>query len=264
MFLKRIEMQGFKSFADNITINFEEPVTGIVGPNGCGKSNISDAIRWVLGEQSVKSLRGEKMTDIIFAGSEDRKPMNMAEVTLVFDNSTRMLNSDLDEIELTRRIYNTDQEAEYLINHKNVRYKDILDLVMDTGLGKNSLSMISQGNVMSFAEAKPYDRREIFEDAAGVSKYKKRKIESLNKLERTKENLDRTFDILSELERQVSPLKRQARKAEIYREKKSRLEQIEVAVLVNDIRNLLRNAHHVYAQEHADLIQRIACRNLAG
>jgi len=238
MFLKRIEMQGFKSFADNITINFEEPVTGIVGPNGCGKSNISDAIRWVLGEQSVKSLRGEKMTDIIFAGSEDRKPMNMAEVTLVFDNSARMLNSDLDEIELTRRIYNTDQEAEYLINRKNVRYKDILDLVLDTGLGKNSLSMISQGNVMSFAEAKPYDRREIFEDAAGVSKYKKRKIESLNKLERTKDNLDRTFDILSELERQVSPLKRQARKAELYREKKNRLEQIEVAVLVNDIRNL--------------------------
>ena len=238
MFLKRIEMQGFKSFADNITINFEDPVTGIVGPNGCGKSNISDAIRWVLGEQSVKSLRGEKMTDIIFAGTEDRKPLNMAEVTLVFDNSKHMLNSDLDEIELTRRIYNTDQDAEYLINKKNVRYKDILDLIMDTGLGKNSLSMISQGNVLSFAEAKPYDRREIFEDAAGVSKYKKRKIESLNKLERTKENLDRTFDIISELERQVSPLKRQAKKAEIYREKKARLEQIEVAVLVNDIQNL--------------------------
>ncbi|MBR5341833.1 MAG: AAA family ATPase [Erysipelotrichaceae bacterium] len=238
MFLKRIEMQGFKSFADNITINFEDPVTGIVGPNGCGKSNISDAIRWVLGEQSVKSLRGEKMTDIIFAGTEERKPTNMAEVTLVFDNSQHMLNSELDEIELTRRIYNTEQDAEYLINKKNVRYKDILDLIMDTGLGKNSLSMISQGNVLSFAEAKPYDRREIFEDAAGVSKYKKRKIESLNKLERTKENLDRTFDILSELERQVSPLKRQAKKAEIYREKKARLEQIEVAVLVNDIQNL--------------------------
>ncbi|MBQ1534678.1 MAG: AAA family ATPase [Erysipelotrichaceae bacterium] len=238
MFLKRIEMQGFKSFADNIKITFDDPVTGIVGPNGCGKSNISDAIRWVLGEQSVKSLRGEKMTDIIFAGSEDRKAMNMAEVTLVFDNSQHLLNSDLDEIELTRRIYNTDQDAEYLINHKNVRYKDILDLVMDTGLGKNSLSMISQGNVMNFADAKPYDRREVFEDAAGVSKYKKRKIESLNKLERTKENLDRTFDILSELERQVSPLKRQARKAELYREMKSKLEQIEVAVLVNDIQNL--------------------------
>ena len=238
MFLKRIEMQGFKSFADHITINFEDPVTGIVGPNGCGKSNISDAIRWVLGEQSVKSLRGEKMTDIIFAGTEERKAMNMAEVTLVFDNSQHMLNSDLDEIELTRRIYNNDQDAEYLINKKNVRYKDILDLILDTGLGKNSLSMISQGNVISFSEAKPYDRREIFEDAAGVSKYKKRKIESLNKLERTKENLDRTFDILSELERQVTPLKRQARKAEIYREKKARLEQIEVAVLVNDIQNL--------------------------
>ena len=238
MFLKRIEMQGFKSFADNIKIDFEDPVTGIVGPNGCGKSNISDAIRWVLGEQSVKSLRGEKMTDIIFAGTEERKPMNMAEVTLVFDNKDRYLNSDLDEIELTRRIYNTDQDAEYLINRKNVRYKDIMDLIMDTGLGKNSMSMISQGNVSAFAEAKPYDRREIFEDAAGVSKYKKRKIESLNKLERTKENLDRTFDILSELERQVSPLKRQAKKAEIYREKKSRLEQIEVAVLVSDIQNL--------------------------
>ena len=238
MFLKSIEMQGFKSFADNIKITFDDPVTGIVGPNGCGKSNISDAIRWVLGEQSVKSLRGEKMTDIIFAGSEDRKAMNMAEVTLVFDNSQHLLNSDLDEVELTRRIYNTDQDAEYLINHKNVRYKDILDLVMDTGLGKNSLSMISQGNVMNFADAKPYDRREVFEDAAGVSKYKKRKIESLNKLERTKENLDRTFDILSELERQVSPLKRQARKAELYREMKSKLEQIEVAVLVNDIQNL--------------------------
>ena len=238
MFLKRIEMHGFKSFADNIVINFDDPITGIVGPNGCGKSNISDAIRWVLGEQSVKSLRGEKMTDIIFSGTEERKPMNMAEVTLVFDNSQHMLNSDLDEIELTRRIYNDDQDAEYLINKKNVRYKDILDLIMDTGLGKNSLSMISQGNVLSFAEAKPYDRREIFEDAAGVSKYKKRKIESLNKLERTKENLDRTYDILSELERQVSPLRRQAKKAEIYREKKARLEQIEVAVLVNDIQNL--------------------------
>ena len=238
MFLKRIEMQGFKSFADPISIDFEDPVTGIVGPNGCGKSNISDAIRWVLGEQSVKSLRGEKMTDVIFAGTEERKPLNMAEVTLIFDNSEHYLNSDDEEVQITRRIYNTDQEAEYLINKKNVRYKDILDLIMDTGLGKNSLSMISQGNVSAFAEAKPYDRREIFEDAAGVSKYKKRKIESLNKLERTKENLDRTYDILSELERQVSPLKRQAKKAEIYREKKERLEQIEVAVLVSEIQNL--------------------------
>lgn len=240
MFLKRIEMQGFKSFADKSIINFEDPITGVVGPNGCGKSNISDAIRWVLGEQSVKSLRGEKMTDIIFAGTESRKPLDFAEVTLVFDNTKHLLNSELEEVQLTRRILNTgdDSESEYLINKKNVRYKDILDVVMDTGLGKNSLSMISQGNVMSFAESKPYDRREIFEDAAGVAKYKKRKIESLNKLERTKENLDRTYDILSELERQVSPLKRQAKKAQIYREKKARLEQIEVAVLVSEIKQL--------------------------
>ena len=240
MFLKRIEMHGFKSFADNIVINFENPVTGVVGPNGCGKSNISDAIRWVLGEQSAKSLRGEKMTDIIFAGTENRKAMDMAEVTLVFDNSKHQLNSELDEVEVTRRIFNggEETETEYLINKQNVRYKDILDLVMDTGLGKNSLSMISQGNVMSFAEAKPYDRRDIFEDAAGVAKYKKRKIESLNRLERTKENLDRTYDILAELERQVSPLKRQAKKATIYREKKARLEEIEVAVLVSEIQQL--------------------------
>lgn len=240
MFLKRIEMQGFKSFADRTVIEFDHPVTGVVGPNGCGKSNISDAIRWVLGEQSVKSLRGDKMTDVIFAGSENRKPMSMAEVTLVFDNSNRKLNDDRDEIEITRRLYNVDdnQESEYLINRRNVRLKDVVELILDSGLAKDSLSMISQGNISSFAEAKPYDRRAIFEDAAGVAKYKKRKIESLAKLDRTKENLERTFDILNELERQVSPLKRQAKKAEIYREKKKRLQEIEIAVLVDDIKAL--------------------------
>lgn len=235
MFLKRIEMQGFKSFADRVVINFDNSVTGVVGPNGCGKSNISDAIRWVLGEQSVKSLRGEKMTDVIFSGSENRKAQNMAEVTLVFDNEKRYLNSDKDEIEVTRRIYNTDQDAEYLINRNQVRLKDVIDLILDSGLGKDSLSMISQGNISSFAEAKPHERRAIFEEAAGVSKYKKRKIESLSRLEKTKENLERTFDILNELEKQVSPLKRQAKKAELYREKKAKLKEIEVAVLVDEI-----------------------------
>lgn len=238
MFLKRIEMQGFKSFADRVVINFENSVTGVVGPNGCGKSNISDAIRWVLGEQSVKSLRGEKMTDVIFSGSENRKAQNMAEVTLVFDNSKHYLNSDLEEIEVTRRIYSTEQDAEYLINRNHVRLKDIVDLILDSGLGKDSLSMISQGNISAFAEAKPYERRAIFEEAAGVAKYKKRKLESLNRLERTKDNLERTADLLNELEKQVSPLKRQARKAEIYREKKARLEQIEIAVLVREITRL--------------------------
>ncbi len=236
MFLKRIEMQGFKSFADRIVINFDSSVTGIVGPNGCGKSNISDAIRWVLGEQSVKSLRGDKMTDVIFAGSESRKAVSMAEVTLVFDNTQRVLNSSEDEIEVTRRIYNTEQDAQYLINHNNVRLKDVVDLILDSGLGKDSLSIISQGNVVGFADAKPYERRGIFEEAAGVSKYKKRKMESIARLERTKENLDKTLNVLQELERQVSPLKRQARKAEIYREKKKRLEEIETAVLVDEIR----------------------------
>lgn len=235
MFLKRIEIQGFKSFADHVTINFEDNVTGVVGPNGCGKSNISDAIRWVLGEQSVKSLRGEKMTDVIFSGSENRKAMNKAEVTLVFDNRNHYLNSDDEEIEITRRIYASEQDAEYLINRRQVRLKDIVDLILDSGLGKDSLSMITQGNISSFAEAKPYERRAVFEEAAGVAKYKKRKIESINRLERTKDNLERTFDILNELEKQVSPLRRQARKAELYKEKKEHLNKIEIAVLVNEI-----------------------------
>lgn len=245
MFLKRIEMQGFKSFADRIVINFEHSVVGIVGPNGCGKSNISDAIRWVLGEQSVKSLRGEKMSDIIFSGAEKRKAQNMAEVTLVFDNSKRFLNSDLDEIEVTRKIYLNEQDAEYLINRNNVRLKDITDLILDSGLGKDSLSIISQGNINAFAEAKPYERRALFEEAAGVAKYKKRKIESLNRLERTKDQLNRTFDVLTELEKQVNPLKRQANKARIYNEKKKRLEEIEIAVLVTEIKQLSEDKENI-------------------
>ena len=235
MFLKRIEMQGFKSFADKTIISFDSPITGVVGPNGCGKSNITDAVRWVLGEQSAKSMRGEKMNDVIFAGSADRRKVNMAEVTLVFDNSNHILNTEKEEIEVTRRLFRDSGDAEYLIDHNNVRLKDIVDLFLDTGLGKDSLSIISQGTVVSFADAKPVDRRGIFEEAAGVAKYKKRKLESLSKLERTKDNLERSTDILNELEKQVSPLKRQARKAEIYREKKARLEEIEITVLVNEI-----------------------------
>lgn len=238
MFLKRIEMQGFKSFADKVVIHFDHSVTGVVGPNGCGKSNITDAVRWVLGEQSVKSMRGNTMTDVIFSGSADRRPVGMAEVTLVFDNSQHFLHTQNDEVEITRRLYRSNAQGDYFINRVPCRLKDIVDLILDTGLGKDSLSMISQGNISSFAEAKPVDRRGIFEEAAGVSKYKKRKIESLGKLERTKDNLERTNDILSELERQVTPLKRQAHKAEIYREKKARLEKIEIAVLVEDITKL--------------------------
>lgn len=235
MFLKQIQMQGFKSFADRTVINFSDPITGIVGPNGCGKSNISDAVRWVLGEQSAKSMRGDKMNDVIFAGSADRRKLNMAEVTLIFDNTSRVLNMDQDEIEVTRRLYRDSGDAAYLINNQNVRLKDVVDLFLDTGLGRDSLSIISQGNVVSFAQAKPTERRGVFEEAAGVSKYKKRRMESLSRLERTKDNLDRSTDILNELEKQVSPLKRQAHKAEIYRQKKARLEEIEISVLVSEI-----------------------------
>jgi len=239
MFLKRIEMQGFKSFADRTIITFDHPITGVVGPNGCGKSNISDAVRWVLGEQSAKSMRGEKMNDVIFAGSADRRKLNMAEVSLIFDNSNHILNDEKEEIEVTRRLYRDSGDAEYLINRKNVRLRDVVELFLDTGLGRDSLSIISQGNVISFAEAKPYERRGIFEEAAGVAKFKKRKLESLSKLERTKTNLERSQDILTELEKRVSPLKRQARKAEIYREKKAQLEEIEISVLVQNIDQFL-------------------------
>ena len=248
MFLKRIEMQGFKSFADRVTIEFEHEITGVVGPNGCGKSNITDAVRWVLGEQSVKNLRGSSMSDVIFAGSADRNKVNMAEVTLVFDNTNHALNSDSDELEVTRRLYRDSGESEYLINRRNVRLKDILDLIVDTGLGKDSLSMISQGNVVAFADARPIDRRAIFEEAAGVAKYKKRKIETLSRLARTKDNMDRCADIVNELSRQVGPLEKAAAKAKIYHEKKQRLQQIEVAVLVNEI-GQLQNALSNYQSQ---------------
>lgn len=236
MFLIRIELQGFKSFADKTVIQFDQDITGIVGPNGCGKSNVNDAIRWVLGEQSVKSLRsGTNMSDIIFSGSEYRKPVNMARVTLVFDNSTRVFDSDFDEIEITRQILRANNEASYFINKTPCRLKDINDLVMDTGLGKDSLSIITQGNISSFADAKPEDRRSLFEEAAGVAKYKKRKKISLSKLEQTKENLDRLQDILDELERQIGPLEKQAKKAEKYISLRDKLSKIEISVLVEDI-----------------------------
>ena len=176
MYLKKIELHGFKSFADKVNIEFQPGITGIVGPNGCGKSNISDAVRWVLGEQSVKSLRGSNMADVIFAGSQDRRAQNLAEVTLIFDNSDRMLNYDYNEVEITRRLYRQGNEAEYLLNRQQCRLKDITDLLLDTGLGRDSLSIISQGNISNFADSRPEERRVIFEEAAGVSKYKKRKI----------------------------------------------------------------------------------------
>ena len=166
-------MQGFKSFADKTVLELENAVTGVVGPNGCGKSNISDAIKWVLGEKSAKTLRATDMTDVVFSGAEGRGALNFAEVTLVIDNTSRILNIDKDDVEITRRIYKEENEAQYLINRQQVRLKDVTDLILDTGLGKDSLSLVSQGNITEFADAKSYDRRNIFEEAAGVAKYKK-------------------------------------------------------------------------------------------
>lgn len=231
-------MHGFKSFADRSIIEFKPGITGIVGPNGCGKSNINDAIRWVLGEQSAKSLRGSNMSDVIFAGSEDRKAESMAEVTLVFDNSDHYIKSEYNEIEITRRLYREDNEAEYLLNHQSCRLKDIIDLMMDTGLGRDSLSIISQGNISSFADSRPEDRRGMFEEAAGVAKYKKRKLESIRKLERTTENLSRVQDITDELERQLGPLRRQKEKAEQYLSYKESLKDVEVALIVKEVSHL--------------------------
>lgn len=238
MYLKKIELHGFKSFADKVHVEFQPGITGVVGPNGCGKSNISDAVRWVLGEQSVKSLRGSNMSDVIFAGSQDRKAQSLAEVTLVFDNSDKFMQIEYDEVEITRRIYRLNNEAEYLINRQPCRLKDIVDLIMDTGLGKDSLSIISQGNISSFADCKPDERRAIFEDAAGVSKYKKRKLESIRKLERTTENLERIGDIVHELEKQIGPLEKQKIKAEKYLMLKEELTSVEVSVLVCEIQKI--------------------------
>lgn len=234
MYLKNVEIIGFKSFANKTNISFMPDINGVVGPNGCGKSNIIDAIKWVLGEQSTKSLRASGMSDVIFSGSDAYKKLNFAEVSLTFDNSDRALALDFEEVEITRRIYR-DGESEYLINKSYTRLKDIVELLMDTGLGKDSLSIISQGAISDFAHSKPIERRAIFEEAAQVAKYKKKKIESLRKLEKTNENLIRINDILSEIEIQLEPLKRQSEKAKKYLEKKERLNSIEVSVIVFEV-----------------------------
>ncbi len=253
MFLKRIEIIGFKSFADKTIIDFNYPITGIVGPNGCGKSNITDAIRWVLGEQSVKSLRATNMNEVIFAGSTTRKPVNYASVTLVFDNSNKTFPIEFNEVEITRRVFRNSSENEYFINKTPCRLKDIQNLILDSGLGKDSLSVISQGNISAFAESKPEDRKAIFDDAAGVGKYKKRKVESLNKLNRTKDNLARLSDLKEEISKQVAPLAKASAKAKVYIEKKAKLEEIEISVICADIENVLNeqkdNANELYKLE---------------
>ena len=241
MYLKRIIATGFKSFVDKTNIELNNDITGIVGPNGSGKSNVVDAIRWVLGEQSVKSLRGDNnMTDVIFFGSKSRKPSNTATVTLVFDNKDHYLPMEYDEVSITRRVYR-DSTNEYLINNERVRLKDITDLLMDSGMAKEAFNIISQGQVKDIISSKPESRRTIFEEAASVLKYRKRKEEALRKLDRTHQNMNRVNDIVTELSNQVEPLKEQREKAVIYLEKSKELESIEVALIAKDITDINYN-----------------------
>ncbi len=235
MYLKKIIAQGFKSFADNTIIDLDNNITGIVGPNGSGKSNVVDAVRWVLGEQSVKSLRGEGgMTDVIFAGSKSRNPMNVATVTLIFDNSDNYLNVSFEEVAIRRRLYK-DGTNEFFINEEKCRLKDINDLLMDSGIAKESFNIISQGKIDDILSSKPENRRIIFEEAAGVLKYKKRKEEALRKLEKTKDNINRINDIISELEVQVEPLREQKIKAEEFNSLSDELRELEISLVANDI-----------------------------
>ena len=238
MYLKEIRTSGFKSFADKITINLTSGISGIVGPNGSGKSNIVDAIRWVLGEQSVKQLRGEgAMSDVIFSGSKSRKAANLASVTLVFDNTDKYLPIDYSEVQIKRCIYKTG-ENEYYLNNEKCRLKDIQDLLVDTGVNKESFNIISQGDIGAILSNKPEDRRIIFESASNVLKYRKRKDEALRKLDRTHDNMTRINDIILEIESNIKPLEKQSDNAKKYLENKEKLDSIEVSLIVSEVESM--------------------------
>jgi len=247
MYLKSLEIHGFKSFADKITIEFGEGITSIVGPNGSGKSNISDAVRWVMGEQSVKSLRGSKMEDVIFAGTQSRKPLGFAEVSLTIDNSDMALPIECSEVTVTRRVYRSG-ESEYFINKSMCRLKDIHELFMDTGLGKDGYSIIGQGKIDEILSTKSEDRRLIFEEAAGITKYRYRKEEAGKKLELTQENLTRLKDIINELEMQIGPLQQQSEKARKYLDLREELKVLEVNVFLDLIERLKKSLDEVTEQ----------------
>lgn len=234
MFLKRIDVIGFKSFADKTGIDFSTGITAVVGPNGSGKSNIADAIRWVLGEQSARNLRGAKMEDVIFAGTETRRSINFCEVSLTLDNTDRHLPVVFDEVTITRRVYRSG-ESEYLLNKQSCRLKDITEVFMDSGMGRESYSIIGQGKIEEMLSTRPEDRRGPFEDAAGIVKYKFRRKETERKLEETDGNLLRVDDILSELERQAGPLEKQAERAQSFKALDSDLTSLDISLLVHEI-----------------------------
>ena len=251
MYFKRLEMHGFKSFAEPVVIEFHEGVTCIVGPNGSGKSNISDAIRWVLGEQSPKMLRGGKMEEVIFAGTASRKSRGMAEVTLVIDNTTGILPIDYNEVAITRRMYRSG-ESEYLINNNHCRLRDIRELIMDTGIGVDGYSIIGQGKIADIVSSKPESRREIFEEAAGVVLYKSKKAEAERKLAATTGNLDRVNDIVSEIEGRIDGLREDSIKAREYLELKDRYRELEINITLKSIEKL-DNANEALKQDMLEL-----------
>lgn len=237
MVFKRLELYGFKSFAEKTRLDFEAGVTSIVGPNGCGKSNIADSIKWVLGEQSVRSMRGSRMEDVIFHGADGVPPVGFAEVSLTISNQQKFLPLDYEEITITRRIFRSG-ESEYLINKVPVRLKDVLDLFMDTGIGMHSYSLMEQGKVDQILNSRPEERREIFEEASGITKYKSRKEEALRKLERTRENLQRLNDIILEVKRQIKSIERQVNKARRYKQEFDILKGCELKVARHEYLNL--------------------------
>ncbi len=248
MYLKSLALKGFKSFADRSVLSLEPGITAIVGPNGSGKSNISDAVLWVLGERNARHLRGQSMEDIIFSGSSARKPVSVAEVDLVLDNSDRTLPVDFDEVAITRRMYRSG-ESEYLINGTIARRMDVLDILHDSGLGTGTHSIISQGSLDSILQSSPQDRRALIEEAAGVLKHKQRKEKSLRKLEKMDNSLARVRDVASELERQLKPLERKAKRARAYEEASGELAHAKLVLAVDDLRRLQQSWDAVCAQE---------------
>ena len=237
MYLKALEIQGFKSFPDKTVLTFGSDITAIVGPNGSGKSNISDAIRWVMGEQSTRVLRGGKMEDVIFGGTAKRKQTGYAEVSLVLDNTNHLFDMDESEVMVTRRYYRSG-ESEYYINRRSVRLKDVNELFMDTGLGREGYSIIGQGRIDEILSVKSADRREVFEEAAGISRFRHRKEEAERKLERTDENLVRINDKISELELQVEPLRAQSEKAKKYLIFRDELRGLEISVWLDTLERI--------------------------
>ncbi|MFH1776201.1 MAG: chromosome segregation protein SMC [Candidatus Omnitrophota bacterium] len=248
MYFKRLELFGFKSFAKKITLDFEPGVTAVVGPNGCGKSNISDAMRWVLGEQSAKSMRGAKMEDVIFNGTDKEPALNLAEVSLTLSNEEKILPIDYDEVTITRRLYRSG-ESEYLINNNLVRLKDVSELLMGTGMGTESYSMFEQGKMDLIISSKPEDRRFLFEEASGITRYKSKKREALRKLEQTEANLLRVNDIITEVTRQLNAIQRQVNKARRYKDEFERLKALEIRFAAGELRN--------FHKEQDDLLTRI-------